>query len=116
MTQHALNLTRAEAGEVVDAIDLLDGYPSAGVHVGGGLHVSIQPAWDGTGPVPVGWTKHAIRQRPGNGVYGVSLPEYTVARRSDPVRRARLSATQRVLIDALVLVPTLPPEWGDPGV
>jgi len=33
------------------------GHPKIGSHIGGGLHVSMPPSWDGQGGCPPGWTK-----------------------------------------------------------
>jgi hypothetical protein len=35
----------------------LGGYPLLGTHIGGGVHVTMPPTWDGTGLTPPGWTK-----------------------------------------------------------
>lgn len=111
MTRYALNLTRANAAAAVAAVNLLDGYPSRGLNVGDGRHVVVPSTWDGAGTVPPGWTTHATITKPGNGVYGLLLPQETQDRRMDPVRRARLSAAQQTLVDGLALVDTLPADW-----
>ena len=35
------------------------GFPLVGRHIGGGVHVPMPPTWDGTGPVPPGWTAYS---------------------------------------------------------
>lgn len=51
--------TEAEMDAVCAIIDKALGFPRAGTHVGGGIHVPMPETWDGQGPTPPGWTKRA---------------------------------------------------------
>lgn len=67
--------------------------PAIGVHVGGGIHVSMPATWDGNGPVPPGWTSHqAHRNDP---IETIWLPEPETA-----TKLARLTAGERAQLAA----------------
>jgi len=113
MSRHALPHSAAQAAQIVAALDVLEGYPSRGVHVGGGRHVDAPDTWDGTGDTPSGWTKgHEAVERPGDPTQlRVTLSQQTLARLADPGYRANCSTPQLALLDGLSLIDTLPPEW-----
>ncbi len=41
-----------------DAISKLEGYPKAPTFIGSAIKHLVPATWDGTGPTPLGWTKH----------------------------------------------------------
>lgn len=98
--------------------DKLLGYPLAGLHVGGGRHVSMPPTWDGNGAVPIGWTsyKGSTRQHPTLPQYATPIdPESTPAMANG--RRNRLNAGEqtKMAADLAAAVASLPGDWL-PGV
>jgi len=50
--------TAPNAARLGDLSDKLEGYPAQGVHFGVGVHVLMPGSWDGTGPVPPGWSSY----------------------------------------------------------
>lgn len=50
--------TPANARAFASQLDSMHGLPSRGIAVGPGPHCVLVSSWDGSGPVPVGWTSH----------------------------------------------------------
>lgn len=110
MTRYSLPHSAAQAASVLAALDILVNYPRKGVQVGGGRHVPIPGTYFPGAP---GWVGgHGADEHPADpSRLRITLPPETVAALSDPTARARCTAPQLALLDALVLLGDLPPDW-----
>lgn len=70
--------------------------PRRGVHHGRGPHVPMPETWDGTGPVPPGWSSHQAHRNAGHDDF-IWLPEPetgTKLGRLTPGEQAQLAAAR----------------------
>lgn len=110
---YVIQSTEALARETERALDKLLGGPKKGVRVGGGIHVPMPDSWDGTGPVPIGWTSYVgcSQRHPTLTIWSTPIePEATAAMGNG--RRARLSAQEQTKMAAdLAAAGELPADW-----
>jgi hypothetical protein len=110
----AISLTQPAAVELEQLEDKLLSYPAKGVHVGGGIHVPMPDAWDGTGKPPMGWTSYRTS----------SLKHPTLAQWATPMDAkvptalsgadaSKLTAAEKTKLAAAdaTAVTTLPNDW-----
>jgi hypothetical protein len=84
-------------------VDKALGFPRAGVHVGGGIHVPMPGAWDGQGPTPPGWTKRATTPWVASATdAAVPLPDVMAADLQLPAAQARLTGQEKTTLAAAV--------------
>lgn len=93
---HIYRGPNAAAREAIATIlDKAHQLPRVGTHVGGGAHVNMPATWNGTGPVPVGWTSFQAHRNAG--VDAIWLPEPETATRLarlTPGEQAQLAAAR----------------------
>jgi hypothetical protein len=90
-------------------LDKAHEYPTRGAHVGSRAAEGppIPAAWDGNGPVPLGWSSYRAHRNDPEGVVWLPEPE-------TGSKLARLTAQERALLtqaraEAIVRVPELEP-------
>ena len=115
---YVVQLTSLLARGTEDAQDKLLEYPRRGVMADGQPNPKIPATWDGTGPVPFGWSsyKGCSRQHPTLAQFATVLdPECTAAMANG--RRARLNATEqtKMTADLAAAVASLPGDWFPAG-
>lgn len=95
--------TEARCDALVGIIDKALGYPRAGVHVGGGKHAAMPATWDGTGPTPPGWTKHATVSWVASATSAaVPIPDSLSTLLQRPESLGRLSVAERNTLNAAI--------------
>lgn len=95
--------TEAQMDALRATIDKALAYPLRGTQVGGGVHVAMPPAWDGTGPTPPGWTKSASVPWVTDANSAVlPLPDDLAAQLQSAPAQARLSAAERAQVTAAI--------------
>ncbi len=107
--------SRAAARVIEQTQDKLLGYPSAGAHVGGGIHVEMPDTWDGVGKPPPGWSSYSE-----SSVAHPTLPQFAAIIDPDAGaalgngRAVRLTGPERAALAADIAagVDALPPGWG----
>jgi hypothetical protein len=107
--------TKASVEAVQADVDTLMGYPSRGVHVGGGRHVDMPETFTPGAP---GWTEHhaAVRKHPKKDEYATELGDDVAAALADPQRRKRLTADKLAALEAKqAAVEELPADWNEQG-
>lgn len=96
----------------------LMGLPRVGLHIGGGIHVDMP----GTAPAltdpPLGWTVRyrRMRRRLLDSVYGWVVDGSFTAAAADPTARARLTGTQRAILDNAIAAAADDPAFDDPAL
>lgn len=113
--KYTVSTSLSAARELEQLQDTLFGYPSAGVHVGGGRHVPMPATWDGTGAVPPGWSSYlgATLKHPTLSQWATMLDDSIAAALAD-ARGNRLTGPQKTTLAAAnaAAVATLPAGWG----
>jgi hypothetical protein len=110
----AISVTQPAAVELEQLEDKLLSYPAKGVHIGGGIHVPMPDAWDGTGKPPMGWTSYRTSsiKHPTLAQWATPLDSELVAALSNG-RAARLTAAEKTKLQAAnaTAVVALPVDW-----
>lgn len=104
----------SDASAIEQVQDKLLGYPLAGVHFGGGVHVDMPVTWDGTGTAPPGWSSYrgSSKQHPTLLQFAIPIdPDASNAMGNG--RRARLSALEqtKMAADLAAAIAQLPVDW-----
>lgn len=98
--------------------DKLHLYPSRGLQVGGGYHAPTLATWNGSGPVPHGWSSYrgSRQQHPSQNQWAVPIDPETSAALGNG-RAARLTAQEQAELaaDVAAAVETLPSDWFPDG-
>jgi hypothetical protein len=96
----------------------LMGFPRAGAHVGGGVHVPMPDADPGLAGNSLGWTvRHRrMRRRLLDNVYGWVVDGTFQAAAADPTARARLSGAQRTSLDNNLATAAEDATYDDPAL
>lgn len=95
--------TEANADALLAIVVKALAYPQIGTHVGGGIHVTMPPTWDGTGPCPPGWTKQpvAVWVQTVNAA-AVPVSDALAALLQGAPAQARLSGTEKTTLSAAI--------------